>query len=117
MESHSWLKVIKQHFVGCFSIIQRCFRHYTGAFAIIHRGSSIIRGDFAIIRRVYAVLSCTIYIRGAFAIKRSGSSIIRGDFNIIRDHRCFHSTLFPYSFHDMYRPCILFNDCLNLVCG
>jgi hypothetical protein len=41
-------------------------------------------------------------IRGAFAIIRSGSSIIRGAFNIIRDHRCFHSTLFPYSFHDMY---------------
>ena len=63
---------------------------YGGAFAIIRGGSSIIRGAF------------TIYIRGAFAIIRSGSSIIRGAFNIIRDHRCFHSTLFPYSFHDMY---------------
>jgi hypothetical protein len=65
------------------------------------------RGAFAIIRGAF-----TIYIRGAFAIIRSDSSIIRGAFNIIRDHRCFHSTLFPYSFHDMY-----INDCLNLVCG
>jgi hypothetical protein len=95
--------------LGAFSIIRWCFRHYTGAFAIIRGGSSIIRGAFDIIRGAF-----TIYIRGAFAIIHSGSSIIRGAFNITRDHRCFHSTLFPYSFHDMH---ICFNDCLNLVCG
>ena len=52
---------------------------------------------FAIIRGAF-----TTYIRGAFAIIRSGSSIKCGAFNIIRDHRCFHSTLFPYTFHGMY---------------
>ena len=77
MESHSWLKVIKQQLLGAFSITRRCFRHYTGTFAIIRDGSSIIRGAF------------TIHVRGAFAIIRSGSSIIRGAFNIIREKGLF----------------------------
>jgi hypothetical protein len=63
---------------------------------------------FAIIRGAF-----TIYMRGAFAIIRSGSSIKCGAFNIIRDHGCFLSTLFSYTFHGMY----MINDCLTLVCG
>ena len=92
MESHSWL-IKSDQTAFCWVLLAL----YGGAFAVIRGGSSIIRGAFAIIRGAF-----TIYIRGAFAIIRSGSSIIRGAFNIIRDHRCFHSTLFPYSFHDMY---------------
>jgi hypothetical protein len=84
MESHSWLKVIKQQLLGAFSITRRCFRHYTGTFAIIRDGSSIIRDAFAIIRGAF-----TIHVRGAFAIIRSGSSIIRGAFNIIREKGLF----------------------------
>ena len=85
MESHSWL-IKSDQTAFCWVLLAL----HGGAFGII-------RGAFAIIRGAF-----TIYIRGAFAIIRSSSSIIRGAFNSIRDHRCFHSTLFPYSFHDMY---------------
>ena len=90
-ESHSWLKVIKRHFVGCFTAVRygggfgimRCFRQYTRWFEPIIRGAfAIIPGAFTIIRGAFTIL---IYAVRGFAIIRSGSSIIRGAFNIIRD--------------------------------
>jgi hypothetical protein len=76
IESHSLLKVIKRHFVGCFS-------HYT-----------------AVLSPLRAVLSPFIYavLLQLYAVVRA---LIRGAFNIIRD-AFSHSTLFPHSFHDMY---------------
>jgi hypothetical protein len=65
----------------CMDLYTRWFQHYTRCF----RHYTRCAGAF------------TIYIRGAFAIIRSSSSIKCSAFNIIRDHRCFHSTLFPYT--------------------
>jgi hypothetical protein len=45
MESHSWLKVIKQHFVGCcfHHLYMRCFCNYTEWFEHYTRSFNIIR--------------------------------------------------------------------------
>jgi hypothetical protein len=84
IESHSWLKVIKRHFVGCFS-------HYTAVLSPLRA----VLSPF-----IYAVLSPFIYavLLQLYAVVRA---LIRGAFNIIRD-AFSHSTLFPHSFHDMY---------------
>jgi hypothetical protein len=47
MESHSWLKVIKRHFVGCFS-------HYTAVLSALY---SVLSPLYAVVPALYAVLS------------------------------------------------------------
>ena len=82
MENHSWLEVIKRHFVGCF-------QHYTAVvsalYAVLSPLYAVVRADYTRCFRHHTGCFYHFNIRGGFAIIRSGSSIIRGAFNIIRD--------------------------------
>jgi hypothetical protein len=94
--------------LGAFSITRRCFRHYTRWFQHITVPVLI----YAVLSPLYAVLSPFIY-----AVHLQLYAVVRALYAVLLTLYAITDAFIQDYFHILSMTCILFNDCLNLVCG